>query len=60
MLVYVVTFVQDRVDYIVGVYSTREYANDARKLYNDRLGEGDYTFVSEIVMDTTKHFAIIN
>lgn len=59
MFLYVVTYVQDDRDYVVGVYSSREYANDARKVYNARLGEGDYTFISEVVMDTTKYFAII-
>jgi hypothetical protein len=56
MLVYVVTFVRNDVDYVVGVYSTKEKASATRKDYNARCGEHDYTFVNELVMDTTKEY----
>jgi hypothetical protein len=56
MLVYVVTFVRNNVDYIVGAYSTREKAIATRKVYNARCDERDYTFIDELVLDTTKEY----
>jgi hypothetical protein len=56
MLVYVLTFVCNNFDCLVGVYSTKEKALEAREVYNGRCGVGDYTFINEMVLDSTKDY----
>jgi len=56
MLVYIVSFACGGSNHIVGAYSTREKALEARKVYNAHCSEGDYTFINEIVMDTAKEY----
>jgi len=51
MLVYIVTFVQNDYDHIVGAFSTRIRANEVRNWYDAKCKEGDYTFITDIELD---------